>query len=1278
MTSESLHFTDLLSAAEIYVEEVGRVEIQTMICGGVSASSIFQHPPARLLFPMLKLGETPSLQLGCGIHDVALPGIRRPVEFTVHLRQEGQAPVVLLEQRLDPKMKTSDAGWHSHCLDLGRWAGQEVQLEFLTAVEAGATHHAWAGWSDPCLTHQVPEFRSEAPLPPQILLFITADALRQDLLGCYGHPEIKTPHLDRLAREGLKFTHARTPSTSTLGGMISVLTGTPPSTHGVNAEWGNLPFHLPTLTGQFNAAGWHSMLAASENELVASRHGVGRYFTETLPCLGNPSQDGAVTTRQVLKWLETAPEKPLLLWAQYFDTHPPNTPPEPYRSMYYQGDPRAAASEHQCERLSEIRGVESVADLRRGLAMLRQGRIDVFWKYRLRETARALLGEFDNTPDLAEHLQALGPQAWRGGSLEALALQMLQEASELEEGRIPASLTAWMETILPMIERAEEQILTWLRGVRDLRYPIRQYHGAVSYFDAHLGKLLSGLEQRGLLERTTIVLLSAHGESLTEDEVYFHHHLPSESVLRVPLLVRPSDTLGLPRGREVGGIADLVDLAPTVLELFRLPNLPATPGGGVSRAAQWREGADVPPHDSFSENVHGFMPSIVRWPWKLLRAEVAHDCGGSWVWEKGQIALYDLREETASPTDHATEQPALVAELTDALDAWLALVRRSRIEPRRLAPKSAIPAAPLAHSPKPPVDKQSLRKAKELASFLRQTNHLLNKAQEASQRLYQTKRWRVGNGLRLGKSRTSFPPLDRVFESWDQWRAEHQPFFAVKHEPVTPHALWLHRHRPKPEALESLRQQAQGRLSPVFYACLPKIKSTEAHSLQSQTWPQVQLTVPSASLVLDPDAWVLCGAATDVWEPHALSTFVQWIDQHPACEIIYADHDTLGTQGKYVNPAFKTDWAPEAFLSSDYIGRAAAIRGSVLGKIPDWQRQLQPEAFYGLMLQATELAEQILHVPHLLCHLASPSAEQKQLDQSAVEAALRRRRIMATVEPNRIGPGVHISRSLALREKISIIIPTRNRVDLLARCVESLVRVTDYDAYEIVIVDNGSDNPATLRWLAQCGHRVLRYDHPFNYSAINNFGVAQTDSPWVLLLNNDTEILHPRWLYEMAQYLQNSSIGAVGAKLLFPDQTIQHAGVTVGICGLAAHTGLGLPGDSRLHHGVFQHVRNVSAVTAACLLTKRSLWDRFGGLNETNLAISFNDTHYCLQLRAAGYRIVYTPHAQLHHHESATRSRTDRPTEVAWFRQQVAALCPADPFYNPNLEHGRADWEPSA
>ena len=438
----------------------------------------------------------------------------------------------------------------------------------------------------------------------------------------------------------------------------------------------------------------------------------------------------------------------------------------------------------------------------------------------------------------------------------------------------------------------------------------------------------------------------------------------------------------------------------------------------------------------------------------------------------------------------------------------------------------------------------------------------------------------------------------------------------------------------------------------------------------------ISITSGPFSLTLDEDAWLLCCAGTDVWEPHALSVLVQWLDRHPSAEIVYADHDSLGNAGNYHDPAFKTDWSPEAFLSADYIGRAAIVRGSVLRKIPEWQLSCTPEALYNLMLQATERTNGILHVPHVLCHLASPSPEQRTLDQVAVEATLRRRRIMAEVQPNRIGPGVHISRSLILREKISIIIPTRNRIDLLSRCIDSLVRVTDYEPYEIVIVDNGSDDPATLRWLAKCGHRVVRYDKPFNYSAINNFGVAHTESPWVLLLNNDTEILHPDWLAEMAQYIQDPRVGAVGAKLLFPDKNIQHAGVTVGICGLAAHTGLGLPGDSRQHHGIFQHVRNVSAVTAACLLTKRSLWDRFGGLDEDHLAISFNDTYFCLQLRAAGYRLVYTPHALLSHHESASRSRSDRPEEVAWFRQKVSTLCPADPFYNPNLEHGRADWEP--
>ena len=1275
MIDETIHLTDRLAEAEIHLEEVGSVEIQTMICGGLSSSAIFQHPPARVTFPAMELGNHPVIQLACGIHDVAVSGIRRPVHFTLVLHPVGGEPVELMRQTLDPRMNTSDQGWHAHRIDLAAWSGQSVRLEFVISVDMGATHHAWAGWADPRIHHQILEPTPITTKPPKIVLLITADALRQDVLGCYGHPEIKTPNIDRLAGEGLLFKHARTPSTTTLASMVSVLTGTPPSLHGVKAEWGNMPFHLPTLPSLLHAAGWHTAVAASESDLVASRNGIGRFFSEILPCLGNPAQDGAITTRQVLKWLETAPEKPVFLWAQYFDTHPPDLPPEPFRSMYYQGDPCAESSAFEAEKIREIRGIESVSDLRRGLAKFREGRIDTLLKYRLHQTALALRGQFDTTSDLTSHLKAYGPQAWRGGTLDSLAGQLLDEVQELEEGRIPPSLVHWMEGILPLIEQTEQQILTWLSGVRDFRFPVRQYHGAVSYLDSHVGKLMEGLEKQGLADRTTVVLLSPHGESLTEDGVYFHHHASSECVLKVPLIVRPASWLALPRGRQIDGIADLVDIAPTLLELLGLPGMLEAPGCGASRATQWREAAEIPQHDSFSENIHDVMPGIVRWPWKLLRADMDHESGGGWVWEKGQVALHDLRENTDSPTNHESANPALVRQLSSALDAWLAVVRQPRAVPGsalKLPQASDVEPVRVAQG----ADKQSLRKARDLTAIVRKAAQFLSKAEEATRRIYKTKRWRFSNVLRSGESRTSFPPLDRVFETWHQWRQEHAALFESKSAPITPHALWLHRHRPKPGELDALRRVAAGRSVPKFHAVLPAGTSATAPSLQSLIWPHVFITSNPAEVSLDDDAWVLCCASTDVWESHGLSVLVEWMDRHPSAEIIYADHDSLGNAGNYHDPAFKTNWAPEAFLATDYIGRAAVIRGSVLRRIPDWPRFCVPGSFYNLMLQATECTRGILHVPHVLCHLAAASPEQRTLDQFAVEAALRRRRIMAEVQPNRIGPGVHISRSLMLREKISIIIPTRNRVDLLSRCIDSLVRVTDYEPYEIVIVDNGSDDPATLRWLADCGHKVVRYDKPFNYSAINNFGVAHTDSPWLLLLNNDTEILHPEWLSEMAQYIQDSGVGAVGARLLFPDRTIQHAGVTVGICGLAAHTGLGLPGDSRQHHGVFQHVRNVSAVTAACLLTKRSLWDRFGGLDEENLAISFNDTYYCLQLRAAGFRLVYTPHALLSHHESASRSRADRPQEVAWFRQKVAALCPEDPFYNPNLQHGRADWEP--
>ena len=267
-----------------------------------------------------------------------------------------------------------------------------------------------------------------------------------------------------------------------------------------------------------------------------------------------------------------------------------------------------------------------------------------------------------------------------------------------------------------------------------------------------------------------------------------------------------------------------------------------------------------------------------------------------------------------------------------------------------------------------------------------------------------------------------------------------------------------------------------------------------------------------------------------------------------------------------------------------------------------------------------------------------------------------------------------IKRDLTEAKKITIIIPVRDQMELLAKCLHSLTSKTCYAPYEIVVVDNGSASEEARRFFSQSKHRVLHFEGPFNYSAMNNFAVEETDSPWILFLNNDTEVIESEWLTIMAEHVQRPAVGAVGPKLVYPDDTVQHAGIVLGVGGIAEHAFRGLPADAPGVCRQLQITRNYSAVTGACLLTRRDVFNQVGGFDEERLPVTYNDVDLCLKMRRAGYRIIYTPFAKLYHHESATRRPAIEPRETEVMRERWAEMLQDDPFYNPNLSRERADF----
>jgi GT2 family glycosyltransferase len=421
----------------------------------------------------------------------------------------------------------------------------------------------------------------------------------------------------------------------------------------------------------------------------------------------------------------------------------------------------------------------------------------------------------------------------------------------------------------------------------------------------------------------------------------------------------------------------------------------------------------------------------------------------------------------------------------------------------------------------------------------------------------------------------------------------------------------------------------------------------------------------------------------DVLEPDALFQNVKWLQDHRDADLIYSDEDKLTEQG-FDAPIFKPDWAPDYFLSCNYICHFTLIRCELLREIGGFRSEYDGAQDYDLFLRIIERTDRIDHIPRVLYHwrrsLTSTADNIRRKPGSletgrlALEAHLERRKETGHVTVDWSTHAYWIKRPLHEAKKISIIIPVRDRVDLLARCLDSLTSKTSYAPYEIVVVDNDSQSEDARTYFSQFQHTLLRYSGPFNFSAINNFAVEQTDSPWLLFLNNDTEVIDEEWLTLMAEHIQRPELGAVGPKLLYPNDTVQHAGIVVGVGGIAEHAFRGSPADVPGVCRQLQTTRNYSAVTGACLLTRREVFEEVGGFDEERLPVTFSDVDLCLKMGRAGYRVVYVPYAKLYHHESSTRRPAVEPLETEVMRERWPDVLKHDPYYNPNLSRERADF----
>ena len=435
----------------------------------------------------------------------------------------------------------------------------------------------------------------------------------------------------------------------------------------------------------------------------------------------------------------------------------------------------------------------------------------------------------------------------------------------------------------------------------------------------------------------------------------------------------------------------------------------------------------------------------------------------------------------------------------------------------------------------------------------------------------------------------------------------------------------------------------------------------------------------------------------DVLREHALYMVVNEINNFPDAEIIYSDEDLIDEFSVRYDPYFKPDWNPELFCGHNLISHFGVYKADRTRQIGGFREGYEGAQDWDLAMRISEIlpASSIRHVPFILYHcraVIGSSTPPSSYNTYAKEAQLRTvvshfDRINRPVEIIFVEDEFWRVKHCVEDPKplVSIIIPTRNQVGHLRKCLDSIRNHTQYSNYELIIINNQSDDDETLEYLNEIQKEnlitLLEYNHPFNYSAINNFAAQQAKGEVLVFLNNDIEVISPDWLDEMIGLAIKPEIGAVGAMLYYPNDTIQHAGIILGMKGIAGHSYYGSPRGTIGQRGRVRLTQNLSAVTGACMAVSKEKFLSIDGFNETQLGIAYNDIDLCIRLMKAGYRNVWTPHAELYHYESLTREYENTPKKLARFKSEAdylinqwAGIIANDPAYNPNLSISSPDF----
>lgn len=433
----------------------------------------------------------------------------------------------------------------------------------------------------------------------------------------------------------------------------------------------------------------------------------------------------------------------------------------------------------------------------------------------------------------------------------------------------------------------------------------------------------------------------------------------------------------------------------------------------------------------------------------------------------------------------------------------------------------------------------------------------------------------------------------------------------------------------------------------------------------------------------------------DLLAPNALYEIAKAVNEHPDAEVIYTDEDKVTTDLKeHFQPHLKPDFNLDLLRSNNYICHFFIASRDLIKRVGGFRPEFNGAQDYDLILRCTEQAKQIVHIPKILYHWRvhkastadNPASKMYAFDagKRAIEEHLVRCRTKGTVQHTKDLGFYRVKYEICGEPLVSIIIPNKDQSEALKKCLDSIREKTSYRNYEIIIVENNSEEPETFAFYKKIAGekiKVVTWEGEFNYSAINNFGVRHARGDYLLLLNNDVEIINGDWLTEMLSHCQRKEVGIVGAKLYYPDNTIQHAGIIIGIGGVAGSVFVGLPRafSGYLHKASIQ--LDLSAVTAACMLVKRSVFEQVGGLEE-KLKVAFNDVDFCLRVREKGYLVVYDPYAELYHYESKTRGAEDTKekirrfqTEIEYMRSHwIGLLKKGDPYYNCNLSLTKWDY----